>query len=403
MSTQYRIVTEGKLREGVDPEQFVHAFVQMFKVPEDKARKLLAAGRAVTLKDNLDKDTAEKFQRVLEGQTGLEVRVEAIASLSLMSDGAEVVDRQSEEPAPSDTAERCPKCGSDRVVGDDCLACGIIISRYRARQTQTADETPSIYAAPTSNVLPDKEEPGYEEFGVRKVDAGNGWHWIVGGWRHFTGNPVAWIAALVVWYIIILVANLIPFIGPLAINILSPVFIAGFMLGASEQDNGGDFTFQHLFAGFSADLGKLVQVGLLYLAGSVIVGLVVFVFFGLMGLGSLMHNVSGAASGGGPGVITILLLILIVMTVAILLSMAFWYVPLLVVFDELGPMQAIPMSFSACWRNAIPFLIYGLVAGGLAVVAVIPFGLGLLVFAPVMIASIYVSYRDIFHGSSLAA
>jgi uncharacterized membrane protein len=61
------------------------------------------------------------------------------------------------------------------------------------------------------------------------------------------------------------------------------------------------------------------------------------------------------------------------------------------------------MSFAACWKNALAFLVYGLVAFGLALLAMLTLGLGFIVFAPVMMASIYVSYRDIFHGVAPAA
>ena len=415
METQYKIVTEGKLREGLDEQDFVRAFVQAFKVPEDKARKLLAAGRAVTLKDNLDKETAEKFRRVLAEQIGLEVRVEAkpsLASLSLVPMDAGMAGEQTgqsektgetAETAPAETARRCPKCGSDRVVGDDCLACGVIISRYRSRQTETTEETPSIYATPTANVLPDNEEPGDDEFGLRKVDTGNGWQWIAGGWRHFVRNPVAWIGALIIWYLIAFGAGLIPFIGSLAVNILSPVFIAGFMLGASEQERGGDFTIQHLFAGFSVEFGKLVQAGLLYLLGGVIAVIIIGAIVALSGFGAFIHQAEAGAVGAGPGVASVMLLAFVAVTLMAVMSMAFWFVPLLVVFDGLSPMQAIPMSLAACWKNALAFLVYGLAGFGLALVALIPVGLGLFVFAPVMMASIYVAYRDIFHGSATAA
>jgi uncharacterized membrane protein len=397
-------VTDGQLQEGVDPEQYVRAFVQRFKVPEAQARKLLAAGRPVTLKDNLDKATAEKFQRVLEEQIGLQVRLEVKASsLSLVPDESGSAASHAAEPAtaptPTPSGPRCPKCGSDRVQGDDCLACGIIISRYRARQEQAAQ---SIYAAPAATVVADEMEAGDDAFGLRKVAVDNGWHWIVGGWRHFVGNPFAWIAALILWYVIILVAEFIPFIGSLAVNILSPVFIAGFMLGASEQDSGGDFTIQHLFAGFSANLGNLVVTGLLYLLAGVIVGVVAVLFFVLLGWGSFLQQAELGSMGAGPSVVSIMLLVTVIFTIVAVMSMAFWFVPLLVVFDGMSPIQAIPMSFSACWKNALVFLVYGLVAFGLILLAILPVGLGLLIFAPVMMASIYVSYRDIFHGAAPA-
>lgn len=399
MDTRYKVVTDGKLRGGVAPAQFVKAFSQTFKVPEAQAQQLLTSGRTVVLKDNLDQETAEKFRRVLVEQIGLEVRVEAKTDLGLAPDGAKVAQEQAGASATMGAGVRCPKCGSDRVEGDDCLACGVIISRYRVRQEQSNDDASSYYAPPASNVVPDKREPSDEEFEVRKVGVGQGWQWIVGGWQIFVGNPGAWIGALVVWYLIMMVAGFIPFIGSTAMNILSPVFVGGLMLGAREQRTGGDFKFDHLFAGFSAAFGNLALVGLLYLVGSVITLVVVGALFFLTGLGPLMHQSATNAADVAPAVASIMLLVFVGLLLFALLGMAFYFVPLLVVFDGYNPIEATKLSFTACWKNAITFLVYGLIAFGLGLVAIIPLGLGLLVLMPVLIASVYVSYRDIFYGS----
>jgi len=50
----------------------------------------------------------------------------------------------------------------------------------------------------------------------------------------------------------------------------------------------------------------------------------------------------------------------------------------------------------------VPFLLYGLVGIGLAIVASIPFGLGWFVLLPVTIASMYTSYCDIFEDQGAA-
>ena len=56
-------------------------------------------------------------------------------------------------------------------------------------------------------------------------------------------------------------------------------------------------------------------------------------------------------------------------------------------------------SFLACIRNFVPFIVYGLIMMVAAVVAMIPFGLGMLVWMPVAITSTYVAYRRIFTSS----
>jgi uncharacterized membrane protein len=53
-------------------------------------------------------------------------------------------------------------------------------------------------------------------------------------------------------------------------------------------------------------------------------------------------------------------------------------------------------SFSACLVNAVPFLVYNLLALVFALLATIPLALGWLVFAPVLAGSVYASYVEIF-------
>ena len=62
----------------------------------------------------------------------------------------------------------------------------------------------------------------------------------------------------------------------------------------------------------------------------------------------------------------------------------------------LAPVDAMKASFFGCLANIVPFLLYGLVMFVAAVLAMIPFGLGMLVWVPVAIASNYVGYRQIF-------
>ena len=78
------------------------------------------------------------------------------------------------------------------------------------------------------------------------------------------------------------------------------------------------------------------------------------------------------------------------------LYMALWFAPSLIVFNNLKPLDAMKASFTGCLKNIVPFLFYSIVLLVLCMLAVIPFGLGFLVLGPVIVASIYTGYRDIF-------
>ena len=410
MDNNYKVVFNGTLKAGVEPNEFVQAFAKMFKVPEAQAQKLLQAGRPVTLKENLDHATAEKYRAVME-KLGMEVSLEGGHRLSLVEEetpeAAAAADPSAATAVESSSAavggERCPKCGSDRIQGDDCLACGVIISRYKERQARMAAETEqNPYAAPQSDVTPVRNGDAGEMTGPHSVPAGNGWNWIAGGWNHFKQNPLAWIGAIVVWIIMMMAASIVPLIGPLAVNLLTPVLMAGFMLGADEQREGGNFELRHLFAGFSNNAGKLILVGLFYMIGTFVIMMVVMLIVGgtlFASMGQLQAaeaNPEMAAAMIGP----MLLAFLIAMALMIPLMMAYWFAPALVAFEDVGAFDAMKLSFRGCLKNMLPFLVYSIIAFVLMFVAMIPFGLGLLVMMPVMLAAMYVSYRDIYYEAA---
>ena len=92
----------------------------------------------------------------------------------------------------------------------------------------------------------------------------------------------------------------------------------------------------------------------------------------------------------------LLVLALTAVALYIPLSMATWFAPALVTFHGMEALPAMKCSFMGCVRNFLPFLVYGLLLFVIAIAAVIPFGLGLLVFIPMLYGSIYASYKDIF-------
>ncbi|RRS31549.1 MAG: hypothetical protein OI74_14235 [Gammaproteobacteria bacterium (ex Lamellibrachia satsuma)] len=234
------------------------------------------------------------------------------------------------------------------------------------------------------------------------MPAGHGWAWIVKGWWHFKQSPLAWVLALIVWFVMVVLANLVPILGGILTNLFAPVIVGGFMLGARAQDEGGNFEIGHLFAGFSNNMGQLVLVGVIYLAGFLLLGVIVALFAGgmlaTMGDSEMMQNPEAmAAMMLSP---TMLLLFLLVMALAIPLMMAYWFAPALVVLDGLKAMDAMKLSIRGCLKNVLPFLVYGIVGMVLFILGAIPFGLGLLVVLPMMVASIYVGYRDIYFSKS---
>lgn len=230
--------------------------------------------------------------------------------------------------------------------------------------------------------------------GGRTVAARRGWSWIAEGWALFKKQPGVWIGILVVLLLINIVLAFIPVVGSLASFLLGPVFGGGILLGCRAMEQGGELGMGHLFAGFRERFGPLVLVGVLNLVATVVIVLVAALITGVslfsMTGGMIPHSMSPAAA------IAVLLAVLIVVALQLPVIMAVWFAPALVAFHGKDAVAALKESFLGCLRNVIPFLIYGLVILGFAILASIPLGLGWLLLGPVLAASIYTSYKDIF-------
>ena len=232
---------------------------------------------------------------------------------------------------------------------------------------------------------------------ARQVSAGQGWQWVVQGFALFRKNPLIWLVLLSIYLIIVLALSAIPLVGPLVSMLLAPVFSAGFLIGAKALDEGEELELPHLFAGFRTNTAQLVTVGGVYLVGNIVVAGTVMI----LGGGSLLSMALTAPPQPDPAMLAgamggVMLALLAGLALLVPLLMAYWFAPALVVFHNMHAMDAMKLSFTACLRNMTPFLVYGAVTFVLALLAMIPFGLGFLLLFPTIITSIYISYRDVF-------
>lgn len=410
MEALFKVIYTGKLRAGANKEDVCAAFIKRFGVSDEKAQKLLNASGEVLLKKDLNQAKAESYREALE-KLGMLIRLEpmnqepALSGLTL-----EPVDEVETQSEASDEPKKriCPKCGSDRLDGDGCLECGIIISKYLALQEskssdadQASPQQENPYAVPQSDLVMEVEAGDFA--GPVGVSIGCGWGWVTRGFWHFRQNPFAWIIAMVVWIVVAVVVSMIPFIGSLAVSLVTPVILAGFVLGAQAQNQGQDFQVSHLFAGFSSHTGQLVLVGFLYLVGFIVIALTV-----MLVAGGALFTMMGGLEGGqsapdsealaamvGSGAFMLTMLLGLGLTIPLI--MAYWFAPALVAMEGMSAITAMKMSFVGCWKNMLPFLLYGLVTLVLLFLGMIPVGLGLLIVLPVVTASIYVSFKDIYY------
>lgn len=239
----------------------------------------------------------------------------------------------------------------------------------------------------------------------RAVDAGRGWEWIADGWGLFVRQPMMWIVDGFVFSLVVAVLPYVPpVLGFIVSMLVTPVILGGLMLGSQAVHQGQPLIFGHLFAGFQRNIGALLPAGLLWLVCFVVIGLIggLVMGFGIFGA------ISAAMTTGDPvqiatiimgSIMTILLGLLVALALFVPVAMMFWFAPALIVMHNLGLGAALKMSFIGCLKNIVPFLVYGLVMFVLLIIAAVPVMLGFLVLVPVIIASVYTAYRDIFFAA----
>lgn len=253
------------------------------------------------------------------------------------------------------------------------------------------------YAAPKAAVADQAESRGNFIPGGRGVAGGRGLAWISEAWDLFRRAPGIWIGMILVLAIIFIVLAFIPFLGSVAGMVLGPVFTGGIMLGCRALDEGGELEFGHLFAGFREKFGTLAAIGALYLAGTLVLMVIVTVIFGAGMFAAF--GMGGEQPDAGTMFATMGLGVLVMIALMLPLIMAIWLAAPLAVLNDQGAFDAMKGSFMGCLKNIVPYLLYGIVMLVLSVVASLPLMLGWLVLGPLLAASIYTAYRDIYFSS----
>lgn len=228
---------------------------------------------------------------------------------------------------------------------------------------------------------------------ARAVDAGRGLAWWTEAWPLFTKYAGMWIVLGIAMLVIFIVLAFIPILGGIASALLAPVFIGGWLLAARKAEAGTAPEIGDLFLGFKDKFAHLLVLGAVLLGIVIVMTLVV----GMLGFGAVMgagamDSTAGMAAAMGAGFVSLLVLLVF----GLLIGLMFWYAPALVVLRDVAPIDALKASFSAGLKNIVPFLLYGVIYIVASIVASIPFGLGWIVLAPLLMLTMYLSYKDLF-------
>ncbi len=249
---------------------------------------------------------------------------------------------------------------------------------------------------------------------ARIVAAGRGARWLGEGWRLFRAAPLSWMALVFSYWLLMNLVLLVPLVGVFVAPVLVPPFSVGFMAASRAAARGGPLALDNLFCAFRENLPRQLGLGLVFLAClALLLGATALVDGGALAHSMLVGSPAGGAGADDGSVFGAMLLAI---AVYLPVMMMYWFGPVLVAWHGIGVGKALFFSFLACALNWRAFLAYGAVTALMTVVApsfalsalllftggTLPVRLEafvyplFLVMLPTLVASFYVSYRDIF-------
>lgn len=245
---------------------------------------------------------------------------------------------------------------------------------------------------------------------ARTLPAARGVAWVIGGFALYRRGP-ALLVMLTMFYLIVVVGSgLLAPVGPVALSVLLPTLTVLVANGCRILDRPPGTAVDHaaLVSGLKAQRGSLLRLGGLQLAGTLLI----------LGIDWLFDASDWSAPALEEEALQPLHLLRL-FALASPLFMAFWFAPLLTAWDRVPAAKSLFFSLVAALRNWRAFLAYGVAvtligivlpgllllaatavsAGGLELMSQAMRMLLFLVLMPVLMGSVYLSYRDVFASS----
>lgn len=232
---------------------------------------------------------------------------------------------------------------------------------------------------------PDPRPPAHPHLAAHAVPWQHALTWFEDGLRLFKRRPPVWMALAAITIATELLLAFLPDPWPLLSKLLAPLVACGLLVASAAADRHLSPRVRHAFAAFRAPTHAVVAIvlaSLLTFAAEAFAGWWI-ADVNLLEAHGAAEDLTGSAWLG-------------VYAIGVLASLPVTFVPLHVLFEPVGLVDA----FAASWRgfalNTTPLLVYAGLSLVLLAFGLLTMGLGLVFAMPLWAASSYTAWRDIF-------
>ncbi|MHB1229820.1 MAG: BPSS1780 family membrane protein [Halothiobacillus sp.] len=258
---------------------------------------------------------------------------------------------------------------------------------------------------------------------MQRVRAGRGWGWILDGWQFIKPRLGLAIGVVMLMYVLLFVASMVPFLGNVITPFLSPFLAGGVYIvfrRMREIDLRGQveplareqpISFDLMFSVFRDPAPRKALLNLALVSiGFTLAVLLILATFVTVKLSGIDHSVLTDISATDEQRLRFLMPVLLdpnawlIWSVGLLglavYSMATFFAVPLIVLRGLRLWPALKQSFQAVTQNWVPFLVYGLI--WLVLFISVPFTLmlSLIILLPLMFASVFIAFEDLWPEGS---
>lgn len=219
--------------------------------------------------------------------------------------------------------------------------------------------------------------------------------WLNAGWRLFASHPGEWVLMGLLAFATLALLGIVPLIGRVLAMAGLQILAGGMLAAAHSVHLTGKLKFSQIFDGFRLHPGNLALVGVLFGLALTLAGFITFLI-------SIVVSATAHALSGLPFGLDMLLQALfadwiVSLGAVIVMLLALWFAPALVMLDRVPPFEAMRLSLRACLRNGGATLtLAAILAFVVPAFVTLTLGFGIFIVLPLVATTVYASYRDVF-------